>query len=343
MQLRVHSPDDLIAAVPHLLGFEPKDSMVLVPFDPGMPVARVDLPRTDAERAQVVEELRGPILRHATPGARLGVLCVTEDWSAAVQANRAITAALTPHVEVPLQLWVTADAWTDLVSGFSAGRTAGAENRIDFEVVAAGRALPAESREDLQASLIGDQQPVRDVLPHARDHWSRSTPTHEKHWVSERIDRFRDDGMHLDDPDAARLLVALQSIAVRDAAWGRIDRDDQDAHHALWRDLTRRAPDEVRTPAASLLAFASWLGGNGAAAWCALDQIPEQDRQYPMATLVASAVQGGLHPSAWEDIRISALPVQDSEEPPPTDLPRRPAPEPPATAAGLTRQRPPTR
>ncbi|MGP4029829.1 DUF4192 family protein [Actinomadura sp. 3N407] len=37
-------------------------------------------------------------------------------------------------------------------------------------------------------------------------------------------------------------------------------------HTALWTDLTRRAPDEVRTAAATMLAFSGWLGSNGAKA-----------------------------------------------------------------------------
>lgn len=36
---------------------------------------------------------------------------------------------------------------------------------------------------------------------------------------------------------------------------------------SLWVDMVRRAPDEVRAPAASMAAFASWLSGDGAKAW----------------------------------------------------------------------------
>ncbi len=63
--------------------------------------------------------------------------------------------------------------------------------------------------------------------------------------------------------------------------------------------MIRRAPDEGRAPAASMAAFASWLSGDGAKAWCALDQVPT-DQNYPMATVVAGALHGGLPPSEWE-------------------------------------------
>ena len=42
MDLIVQSPDELLAAVPHVLGFKPEESIVLVPFRPGLPITRVD-------------------------------------------------------------------------------------------------------------------------------------------------------------------------------------------------------------------------------------------------------------------------------------------------------------
>src|SRR3546814_10654640 len=61
-----------------------------------------------------------------------------------------------------------------------------------------------------------------------------------------------------------------------------MSRENHTSHMALWNDLTRRAPDEVRAAPASMLGFASWLHGDGAKAWCALDQVPA-DRPYSMA------------------------------------------------------------
>ena len=50
MDLVVQSPDELLAAVPHVLGFKPEESIVLVHFRHGLPITRVDLPRTAADR-----------------------------------------------------------------------------------------------------------------------------------------------------------------------------------------------------------------------------------------------------------------------------------------------------
>jgi hypothetical protein len=129
----------------------------------------------------------------------------------------------------------------------------------------------------------------------------------EGRWALSRVQRFHRDGVKLSDADAARLLVAVESIPIRDRLWLDMSRGNAASHVALWTDLTRRAPDEVRAARASLLAFGSWLSGHGALAWCALDQVPE-GRSYALANLVAAAVQGGMHPREWE--AVNSLPVE---------------------------------
>ena len=106
----------------------------------------------------------------------------------------------------------------------------------------------------------------------------------------------------ISDVDGARMLVALETISTRDALWEDMSRENHTSHMALWNDLTRRAPDEVRAAPASMLGFASWLHGDGAKAWCALDQVPT-DKPYSLANLVAAAVQTGMHPREWEALK----------------------------------------
>lgn len=52
MNLSVRSPEELVVAIPHLLGFNPTESLVLVPLAPELPVVRVDLPTSAREREQ---------------------------------------------------------------------------------------------------------------------------------------------------------------------------------------------------------------------------------------------------------------------------------------------------
>jgi hypothetical protein len=62
------------------------------------------------------------------------------------------------------------------------------------------------------------------------------------------------------------MLVALETIGTRDVLWEDMTKENHTSHHAIWNDLTRRAPDEVRAAPASMLGFASWLHGDGAKA-----------------------------------------------------------------------------
>ncbi len=167
----------------------------------------------------------------------------------------------------------------------------------------AGRAQPANNRDALAASLIGDREPVAQLLPETREESTQSTPHREGAWALGRLQQFHADGVRLTDRDAARLLVAAESIPTRDALLNDIGRDNSASHVALWTDLTSRAPDDVRAAPAALLGFAAWQNGNGAMAWCALDQVP-RDKPYALADLVAAAIQTGMHPREWEAAKL---------------------------------------
>ena len=76
-------------------------------------------------------------------------------------------------------------------------------------------------------------------------------------------------------------------------------RTDARRHVTLWRDLVRRSPQDLVAAPASLLAFAAWLDGNGALAWCALDRVAAVDPAYPMAHFVGTLLEQAVPPSAW--------------------------------------------
>jgi hypothetical protein len=168
----------------------------------------------------------------------------------------------------------------------------------------------------LAESLVGDRAPRPRVRTEAAPPPAPSDTLAERTWAVGRLERFHTDGNRLNDHDAARMLVALTSTKVRDALWEDVNRDNATEHTALWADLTRRAPDEVRTPAATLLAFSSWLGGDGAKAWCALDQIPDGP-PYSMAALVGTVLQEGVNPAVWEQMRAPGTAGETFTPPPP--------------------------
>lgn len=100
------------------------------------------------------------------------------------------------------------------------------------------------------------------------------------------------------------------------------------SHIALWSDLTRRAPDSLRAAPATMLAFASWLKGNCALAWCALDQVP-RDKPYDAARLVTAVVQNGVDPREWAALIATARDVSQRIEALSTQARTQTSPPPP--------------
>jgi hypothetical protein len=124
----------------------------------------------------------------------------------------------------------------------------------------------------------------------------------------------------LSTDEAGRVLVLVAGVPLRDVAWAEMSRDDARAHVELWRDLVRRAPRDLLPAAASLLAFAAWLSGHGALAWCALDRCAEVDPEYSMADCVAGLLERAVPPSVWTPIAEADLPVFWPVSWPPPDL-----------------------
>lgn len=300
MTLSVQNPDELVAAIPHLLGFKPQESVVFVPMRSDLPVARVDLPTTPRDRELVWRSIRDGLSRYARPGSSLGIVCITADRQLAHDVGTEFAARLdTIGIDTRVMLWADESRWADLGTGDMGLQTDAARERVAAMTVMGGRTQPAASRDALADSLVGDREPVARLLPETREAAFKNTANVEGRWALSRVQRFHRDGVRLDDKDAARLLVAVESIPIRDRLWLDMDRTSASSHVALWTDMTKRAPDEVRAAPASLLAFGSWLNGHGAMAWCALDQVPE-GKPYALANLVAAAVQGGMHPREWE-------------------------------------------
>ena len=317
MELRVKSPDELIAAVDHLMGFHVENSITVIPVSPGLPASRVDLPSNQGERTEMVQTLMRAYGR--TGGGDVVLIGFADDQSKVEPASRLLRESLAEAgVQVRGRMWAGDQRWADLDTGVSGARTTETASRIAAEMVAGGRRAPAPSRAALDRAFIGDPEPVTRYLPGVADDMENSTPAWERQWAVGRAEAFLDDGRALTDPQAARMLACLQSTTVRDQLAQRISTQNAHSWGPLWDDLTRRSPGELVAPAATLSAISSWCQGDGARAWAALDRIPVEQREaYPLAGLVASALQNGVNPSMWDraNSAFDALPAETAGHP----------------------------
>jgi hypothetical protein len=94
---------------------------------------------------------------------------------------------------------------------------------------------------------------------------------------------------------------------VRDLVWCDIRRENVDGHVALWREVVRHSPEPLVAPAAGLLAFAAWLSGDGALAWCAVDRCLCADPDHVLGQLVGEALTTAMPPSSWRPIDPQSL------------------------------------
>lgn len=313
------SPADLLAMAPWLLGFHPEDSVVVLTF--GVPGgcfhARVDLPAATAGQRQVAELLLEALGRHHVP--RVALLVYSDDpGRSRSQAGLLLDALLSAGVEVVDLLRADGRRWWSWPDFDGAGTPYDLSSHpFTAQRVLAGDVV-LRSRREVAQGLVGPPDPA--TAQTAEECLDRITGAlhdgsgagllrAEARWVQRRLRRHLRDGRPLAAPDAGRLLALSSVVPVRDVAWSEMTRRTARSHVALWRDLVRRCPPALLPPAASLLAFAAWLAGDGALAWCAVDRALEHDADYSMAHRVADCLAGAVPPSVWSPVPEGELPV----------------------------------
>ena len=299
--LTARSPEDVLAAVPLVLGFMPEESVVMLTFGAEHPFhARLDLPRNARERRAAAEALVDPAVRHRV--RRVLFVLYAVDAALARSCARALVRAFTRRgVDVVDVLRSDGRCWfvvpLDPTGSESAGTPYDVTGHLfTAQSVAAGR-VTRSSRDELAASVAPDPPAAAAVEAAARDLEQGAPP--DLAWLCATVDRW---GAGVDPPDpatAARLLVALRDRGARDAVLDAVDREEADQRLPLWSCLVRAAPNDLLAPVASVLAFHAWLAGDGALAWCALERAAEGEPACSLADVVAEALEQALPPSLW--------------------------------------------
>lgn len=298
----IRSHDELISYIPHLMGFHPEASLVCVGVGGG-PHSRIDLP-SSPEQMEVLLQQLADVYLHRHPVPRLAVVAYGENGLDCLEALTSLGATLNyggGGPEIGPMLWVKGDQWYDVLNDSRGTVDPAVRNRIDAEFAFMGRAMPTGRREDLAAAMQGDPSGVAEHLAAAQARvldMDTSANVAEVAWLGSCLNGFLENGKYLEDDAAARVLAIIHDSGARDAAVFRMSRENAPAFSDFWQDLVRRAPEEVRDSPATMLALSSFLEGQGAKAWTALDQLTEaRDR---LADMVAAALEQAIDPSAWD-------------------------------------------
>ncbi|MDP3890150.1 DUF4192 domain-containing protein [Nocardioides sp.] len=302
----LRTPEDLLALVPTLFGFGPTESLVVIGIggDPGVH-ARVDLP-DDADAAEQAAESFVTALARVECG-RACLVAYAADSSAAREAVAAVAARLDEAgVRVEVGMRTDGARYALLFADGAEGTEVPydvAGHPLIAEAVYEGRVLHHD-REALAATLVPDPTAVAAVETAAHRYLDRlgmgRDADAEVRWTSHTVRKHLEAGTVPGPSETGRLLVAMAvDLRARDALWVETDRESAAAVVDLTRHLACSAPADLRAAPAALLAFAAWLAGDGALAWCGLDVCQQVRPDYSMAGLVAHALEKGLPPTVW--------------------------------------------
>ncbi|GAA3458936.1 DUF4192 domain-containing protein [Saccharothrix longispora] len=344
---RIHDPGDLIAAVPHLLGFHPVDSLVLLALE-GTSVAvtlRTDLPPPDRVRA-VVDRLLAPLARcHRANAVAVVVGGGSGDPPEELPQDQLVDelddALRAMGVPLVLAVWTAATAagepWFDYHDAATRGTvpdpaatTLAATSAAEGFVTFASRAAMAElltpdppevlaRRARLLDRRAADPAPPAGAALQAR----------HRDLVRAEVVRAATRKRPLTDEEVADLAHALSNPWVRDAGLAHCTGEHARGAENLWLELTRACPAPERAEPATLLAFSAYLRGLGTLAALALDRAEQAHPGHRLSGLLRAALDTALPP---ETLRRLADHAADPD-PPPRAVPPTAPPSPSAGEA----------
>lgn len=334
--LKLSSPADLLEAVPHLLGFHPAESLVAVGMSGprrrlGLEL-RVDLPSAEGEQA--LADLVSAHLCHA--GVDAVVLVVyTEQAETRLPRSGLVekvgAALLLRGLKVFDVLLVQGGRWwsytcTDSACCPPAGvpvRTgSGPASRVAAGIAYAGlAALP--SREHLERSLRAPRSEARVAAEQALARVARTMLERRGAGVTAEtlraearqllhalLARYAEGRAPVEPDEAARLVLALRDVPLRDEVCGMYGGTRAAELRSLLTDLVRRAVPPDDAPVVTVLAAVAYAQGDGSVAGIALERAIASDPGYTLARLLREGLQRGLHPAAlrqvWERADVPA-------------------------------------
>ncbi|QFU87936.1 DUF4192 domain-containing protein [Amycolatopsis sp. YIM 10] len=315
-------PGDLIAAVSPILGFRPADSIVVIARkrgEHGKPgcigqLARSDLPPPEFALAAV--ERFVPVVRGyfgATVlviGGKTEFAC--EEFVEAAQEQFAAVGVEEVHC-----LWIeairTGEPWRCYQDPDCGGELPDLEGGRIAAVAASAGLVTYSSREASLARLnAADPEAIArrsrqfDAAADKAEPDSR-TMEPEKGFsvVREAIRRAHLGTLELTDKDVLDLVFAMQNTEVRDACLALSVGPRTPVTHAaeqLWLAMVRECPPPERAQFATLLAFSSYLRGDGTFAGMAIDNALAADPGHLLAGLLSRAMDAMLPPDRLADL-----------------------------------------
>lgn len=317
------SPTDILAAVPHLVGFRPAESLVLIAVHdtdraPRLGLTlRVDLPGADQRYHLAEYLLNGPIGRRKVDGVLMVVLGGLAWGRGAAESGdtappqrelvetfrevfggagmSVLHATWAPEIRTgaPWQCYdedecrgvISDPAASPLAAALTAAGVVTFESRREWEQLVAPEAPEILARRAARLDAM-----YEDLEEHRG---SADGPQRDLEIVFAAIRRVGA-GAPLTEDDLLRVLIAVSDNRVRDVALGMALGEWASAAEQLWTDLVRKAPEPELAEVAALLAYSAYLRGDGALAGVALERIEATRPDHRLGTLLRQALDAGI-------------------------------------------------
>lgn len=301
-RLVARQPEDLVAFAPVAIGFWPAHSAVLLTVSgPESFHARVDLPDDPDDVDLVVDALLAPARRHR---ARAVVFVLYDDDTTV--ADEAAWSLREGFVEAGIEvvdvLRVHDGRWFAVLPGHPPASYDGVPFDVSAHPFTAQAVLEGRvtrgSREEVRATL--------DPRPHAVELTTALLADAEPvppGLLRDLVERHLVAGTTFEPAELASVAVTVTSGARRDEVWTWQSRTHARQAVELWSDAVRRLPPSHVAAPAAVLAFAAWLAGDGALAWCAVDVSRRAQPDHSLAELVAGLLENATSPETWEQLR----------------------------------------
>jgi hypothetical protein len=294
--ITLSTPQDVIAAVPGLIGFQPKDSLVAMHFDSpnGMFLARIDIPK---------------------PGE------VEDDCANLIQAgysNACKRVVLIAYSETEVPTWVIAQAKEIYDSTSISVIEALAVHGDKFYSLKPNDPGTLIAETKVSAAFV--DTPILD----SREALEKQLEPHPEAFTVEEIEGMEEvlvtkanllrarSIIESDEPsreDLGWLIAALNGDGeFRDVIMAEVCRPTAEVLVPRWVNLVTHCPPELGGNVAGMAAYVVWCAGNGAFAWMLHDLAEKgQESAQLMREVVGQALQRAVPPPMAPLISLSEV------------------------------------
>ena len=314
MTTPIEGRDDLLSAVPFIVGFHPMNSWVLILGN--------DTEIEGCIRMDIPEKITPELIHRVLEGFESSncgsviMLAYVDNEDLYSPDFIKLYTAIESKVEVMDALIVNSTHYKPLTNDWEPRPIPDWKNsRVAADRIAAGSPIPFDSKEAMIESIKHyefDEELETLVTSSPKIDYNADESTIRERQrdgvveINTMVAYFKNKQLQgLRKSTIARTIAALQDTQVRDYALG-LNFDDI---KFMWKWLLSKSPKGYKAPLACLYAFTAYETGDGAQANAALELAEDDNPSYTLTDLLSLTFQGQIHPRTFQRMRDELHPT----------------------------------